>query len=126
MPRGRELEAIRRLLIQKRHRLLSSQKAASVEADELTQLRESEYEETAQVELAQFTLSHLVEAQRKEVEQIDAALQRLEAGVFGICIDCGANIPKERLMALPMALRCEEDASQRERESRGSNPSPTL
>jgi len=126
MPRGRELEAIRRLLIQKRHRLLSSQKAASVEADELTQLRESEYEETAQVELAQFTLSHLVETQRKEVEQIDAALQRLEAGVFGICIDCGADIPRERLLALPVALRCEEDASQREREARGPTPSPTL
>lgn len=37
---------------------------------------------------------------------IDAALKRLEADVYGDCMDCGAPIPVERLQATPQALRC--------------------
>lgn len=126
MPTTRELQAIRRLLLTKRRSLLTTQKAAATEAEELKSLQESEYEETAQVELAHFTLSHLVESRGREVEQIDAALQRIEDGSLGICIDCGGEIPIERLYALPFALRCEEDASLRELELRGVSQAPSL
>lgn len=37
---------------------------------------------------------------------IDAALKRLEAGVYGECMDCGVTIALERLQATPQALRC--------------------
>lgn len=37
---------------------------------------------------------------------IDAALKRLDAGVYGDCMDCGSAIPLERLQATPQALRC--------------------
>ena len=117
---------IRRLLLQKRRSLLSTQQAASAEADALRGLRDAEYEETAQVESAHYTLTHLVETQRREVIQVDAALLRLDAGVFGLCIDCGADIPVDRLRALPFALRCEEDASRKEAEARGVGALPSL
>lgn len=37
---------------------------------------------------------------------VDAALARIEAGRYGECTDCGADIPAARLQAAPEALRC--------------------
>lgn len=41
-----------------------------------------------------------------ELGLVDAALRRIEAGTYGLCIDCGAAIPPARLNALPHAARC--------------------
>lgn len=38
--------------------------------------------------------------------ELDAALARLEAGEYGICVDCGEEISRERLLANPAADRC--------------------
>lgn len=35
-----------------------------------------------------------------------AALERLEKGEFGFCVQCGNQIPEDRLIAYPMAKRC--------------------
>lgn len=45
----------------------------------------------------------IVEGQRQEV--LDA-LARIEAGTFGRCVDCGADLSDERLEARPEAARC--------------------
>jgi RNA polymerase-binding transcription factor DksA len=37
---------------------------------------------------------------------IEAALERIEAGTFGRCEDCGQPIPKRRLDAAPYAAVC--------------------
>ncbi len=36
------------------------------------------------------------------------AMFRLDEGSYGICVDCGRNIPKARLNALPETARCIE------------------
>ena len=41
-----------------------------------------------------------------ETRMIRAALNRIEAGVFGICVACGEPISEERLRAVPHAARC--------------------
>lgn len=41
-----------------------------------------------------------------ELNAIDAARKRMEAGAYGECIDCGLEIPYERLKAQPTAERC--------------------
>lgn len=41
-----------------------------------------------------------------ELDAIDAALQRIETGVYGVCTDCGADIPAARLHAAPETSRC--------------------
>jgi RNA polymerase-binding transcription factor DksA len=38
--------------------------------------------------------------------EIDAALARIEAGTYGRCTGCGADIPEERLELRPFASRC--------------------
>jgi RNA polymerase-binding protein DksA len=46
---------------------------------------------------------------------IDAALQRIEAGTYGVCTDCGGQIPEERLEARPWATLCIDCQRKRER-----------
>jgi len=43
---------------------------------------------------------------RAELTEIEHALQRLDGGTYGDCIDCGEPIPLQRLRVLPAALRC--------------------
>ena len=40
------------------------------------------------------------------VREIDAALERIDAGTYGICVRCGLPIPEERLAAVPYAVLC--------------------
>jgi RNA polymerase-binding protein DksA len=42
----------------------------------------------------------------KELELVEAALARLDAGTFGRCLRCGNEIPAGRLEALPWAAYC--------------------
>jgi|SRR5579875_372953 len=43
---------------------------------------------------------------RASVAEIDRALGKIEAGTYGICERCGAEIPEARLQALPHAALC--------------------
>jgi RNA polymerase-binding transcription factor DksA len=41
-----------------------------------------------------------------DLTELDAALHRLDEGIYGRCETCGATIPDERLAALPATRRC--------------------
>ena len=45
---------------------------------------------------------------RQAVEEIDAALLKIDAGTYGLCEICGKPIPKPRLKAIPYARHCVE------------------
>lgn len=47
---------------------------------------------------------------RQELRKISAALQRLESGDYGICIECGQPIKEGRLEVYPYADECIECA----------------
>ena len=48
----------------------------------------------------------LVEAAQERRGEAQAALARLDAGSYGVCIDCGEKINEERLLFRPEASRC--------------------
>jgi RNA polymerase-binding protein DksA len=48
----------------------------------------------------------LLDATRAQLAAIDAALQRLETGRYGICERCGQPIGEDRLAARPAAVTC--------------------
>lgn len=50
-----------------------------------------------------------------ELEEIDAAMARLEAGTYGACERCGIQIPEERLAIRPHTRFCVEHQRDRER-----------
>lgn len=53
-----------------------------------------------------------------ELADIDGALRRLQEGRYGICEECGEEIPIERLKLMPAALLCVDCRSAEERERR--------
>ena len=53
----------------------------------------------------EFTLS-LMEHDGNALEQIEAALVRIEDGLYGVCVECEAKIPKARLQVLPHTPHC--------------------
>ncbi len=58
----------------------------------------------------------LIEGESQELRDIDAALERLEAGTFGICEQCGGKVGYGRLNAIPFAQLCIECKRTEERE----------
>jgi len=48
----------------------------------------------------------LEENERTELEEIRSALARMDAGTYGVCSTCGAEIPSARLEAVPSASLC--------------------
>lgn len=61
----------------------------------------------------EFTLS-LLENDEENVEKIEFALERIEDGVYGSCIECEGKIPKTRLNAIPYTSYCVKCASKLE------------
>ena len=81
-------------------------------ADEGTETHEQTLDETTEMML------------HAEAEQVELALQRLAEGKYGICIDCGKEIPRERLEAIPESVRCIEDQARYEATLRANWPPP--
>ena len=43
---------------------------------------------------------------REEIAKISAAMERLDAGEYGICTECGGDIDDARIRAYPYAEEC--------------------
>jgi RNA polymerase-binding protein DksA len=57
----------------------------------------------------------LEENEERLIAEIDAALERIEDGTFGICATCGQPIGEERLEAVPYTTQCIECKRKEER-----------
>lgn len=59
------------------------------------------------------------------LQEIDAAIGRLEAGGYGICMSCGCEIPEQRLLATPTVQACVPCQERIEKEE-GTGRGPTM
>ena len=52
--------------------------------------------------------SEIAISQNEELllEQVEAAIGRIEAGTYGVCQQCGRTIDAQRLQAIPYTSRC--------------------
>jgi RNA polymerase-binding transcription factor DksA len=105
----------------------------AITTDEIIERLRSELEE-AQQELEEFTdeATHPPEAElgggssgystwqtavvlrqhvENRIEELEAAIDRAEKGLYGVCEECGEPIPPERLEALPFTTLCVDCAS---------------
>ncbi|SEA55837.1 TraR/DksA C4-type zinc finger protein [Variovorax sp. YR216] len=60
-----------------------------------------------------------IDIDRRRLQEIEEAQMRMAKESYGVCIDCGEDILRERLMAYPMALRCSACQAAWERKRRG-------
>ena len=66
------------------------------------------------------TISRLI----MELREVEAALDRMNEGSYGLCQDCGEEIPLARLEVYPTARRCLEHQERYERTH--PEPAPRL
>jgi DnaK suppressor protein len=62
----------------------------------------------------EFTLS-LMQSDEVTLDSIEAAIEKIEDGLFGLCEDCNAPISKARLNAIPYTPLCIKCAQKLER-----------
>jgi DnaK suppressor protein len=88
-----------------------------------TNLQVRDAEEQSVDDFVQHMDFALMEMKSETLQQIDAALQRLEEGTYGTCTECGTEISEARLRALPFAIlcrQCQEEEESRSQEERGN------
>lgn len=105
-----QLDALRTRLEQQRASLLEQLAQlrggpvgrAEASADHFAQTGDTRAQATTERELELALDAHETAA----IEQIDAALERMRTGIYGLCSDCGEPIAPARLQSMPQALRC--------------------
>ena len=100
---------------------------SQIEGDVRTRIRDGRTERTEEVQdegaTSDAALQNgidfaMIQLKAETLARIDAALARLDAGMYGDCFDCGDEISDKRLRALPFAVRCTSCEEKREQQTR--------
>ncbi|GAB6058111.1 TraR/DksA family transcriptional regulator [Desulfonatronum parangueonense] len=97
-------------LLLKRREDLREMRRENEEANLRLSEPQVEFEERAQQEKMQQELEGLDRRNRDELNAVNMALQRIGAGTFGLCLECGEEISEKRLLAIPWTATCIECA----------------
>ena len=104
------LSLYRERLLQERTQLLqriAQQRGGLVSrADMAADHFDNSFQSRAQIRTERQTEFAINEHETAELGDIEAALERLDAGTYGQCSECGVAIPPLRLNAYPTAKRC--------------------
>lgn len=115
-PREEKLLQIKMKLLQQRAMLLNEAEVALNELPGQTIFPDLGDQATAETD-RNFML-RLRGREQRLLKKIDQALERVEAGTFGICEDCGNEINLKRLEARPVTTMCIDCKTLQEEEER--------
>ena len=101
-------EALKAELEQKLAELQS--RLASIKKD-VTQSHSGDYAEQAQERENDEVVDAIGNETAQSIRVIQAALNRIEEGTYGICDSCGKEIGEARLAVVPEATRCVDCAA---------------
>lgn len=108
---------LRTQLISERASLLAHVgQIASDEAEwteSIGQQRKEMLNEGDTISVERSVLAQLSASALKTLDDIESALQRMDAGTYGHCVECAGEIPFERLEVRPYATACVRCASRR-------------
>jgi RNA polymerase-binding protein DksA len=118
----RERNRFRRKLLAERERIEASMKAMGEEVlyqPTGTQASdEADFAEAGTDSFDRDVVLTIVGDESAALREIDAALDRIEKGTYGICEGSGKPIPKKRLEVFPWARYCVEYQAELERQRR--------
>ena len=106
------MERLRERLLEERQRLQEEIDAMSyLHSDGLSTTTEYEHYGNHMADIGTETFEHekdlaLEMNLRRLLQATEDALRRMEQGSYGICANCGEQIPLERLEVLPQATLC--------------------
>lgn len=98
---ARKLGVYRKMLVAKKMELLSELRRSLADL-----VAQEEREDDLAVSHYRFVSERLANLDCKELELVEEALGRLQAGTYGTCEECGRLIAQLRLEAVPWAVRC--------------------
>lgn len=116
---GQELQEVEHALLRRKSELWQEisediEKDARDEYQELVQsIRDGS--DRALAELEETTVFSYVKLKIQEIENIGEALNRMSAGKYGSCRDCGGWIRPARLKVVPDTVRCRACQEKREK-----------
>lgn len=112
------LQGLRDQLERERAELLASVHAHDSSAPVRTTASDGQGETEHLVVAEQRNVTEIVDTMnRAALDEIDAAIERMDRGTYGRCVECGVTIPFERLEIMPAASCCV--ACQQRRETSG-------
>jgi DnaK suppressor protein len=97
-----DMNRYKALLIAKRQEMLGS----SRQREDIWIVESSDVIETVQLANAREFAISILERESKNLMQVNAALERIDHGEFGICLECEEPIPTKRLAVVPWAAYC--------------------
>jgi RNA polymerase-binding protein DksA len=100
------MNSLAELLRIQHNNYLQEFRKAEAALDSIAEERESELEEHAQEEQSARFLTRLDDRTLSAVKEIDAALERIIKGTYGVCESCRKAIAIDRLQALPVTRFC--------------------
>lgn len=99
-------------------RQLDTHQDGQTRADHAREVLERDYDDAPQRAMDREVDMALSDIDLQTLGAISRALQRIDDEDFGLCGDCGAEIPFDRLKVEPYALRCVRCESRHEQEGR--------
>jgi RNA polymerase-binding protein DksA len=107
-PMNQIIRQAKKALTERRVALMRIRRQTSDEELQISGAVETDWTDTASDAEAANVLHVLSDKERREFEEIEAALARLADGSYGLCLRCGRAIGRQRLMAIPEASLCLE------------------
>ena len=98
-----QIEVYRALLLEKKRSLRAGLGLKRDSGNENQRINEEDQAQSSHDEFLALSLNNLDYTQ---LRLIDAALDRIAAGDFGVCLDCDEEIPERRLKAIAWAKYC--------------------
>lgn len=103
----KNLKKIKRRLMQRRKELCTEiDRFRDFESSILNYKDIGDLQDEATRDLGKETAWTITEMEFKELVEVEAALEKMEMGEYGICDICGKTITFRRLFALPSARLC--------------------
>lgn len=100
------MQDLKKIERQLRDRLASLNERVEKIDDDLAAPSDDDFAEMASESAGDEVLESVGRAAEDEIRQINLALERIEQGVYGVCVECGVSIPQARLEAVPYTTRC--------------------
>jgi DnaK suppressor protein len=107
-----DVERFRGLLQEERQRVLDAieylqkENPGSIEDETDDETTDNHLAETATVTLDREIDYTLEENSENVLSSIESALERIDEGTYGTCVNCGNPIHEDRLAAIPWATHC--------------------
>jgi DnaK suppressor protein len=101
------IESVAKTVLTTRRRAIQRLFRGNAEEDKhLHEEREADWPDRAVMEETLVVLARLSDGERRELSEIDAALERIDRGLYGRCEQCHSSIGRQRLRAIPEARYC--------------------